>query len=174
MPFAIGIKADNDTARPIRALWDEVGRLEPTPTMIGMGYPPHVTLAIYDQLDEAKAVAALDAAFARIPAIRLTFGAIDWFENDPLVLWAVPGAHGLLQQAHAAVHRMIGPMLCRPHYRPGHWVPHCTLGTAIPHDRRDEARAMTQRVVAPFEVTFDTADVVRFLPVEVIREQRLG
>lgn len=173
MHLAIVVKAANQSARPIHALWEEVGRLEGVPTMAGMGYPPHVTLAIYDELDPRDALAALEMAFAGVPQIRLTFEAIRWFENDPLVLWAARRPQQLLQQAHAVIHGVIDPGRCLPHYRPGNWVPHCTLGVGIPRDRRDEAFAMTQRAIAPFEVCFDCADVVSFLPVEVIRERPL-
>lgn len=173
MPFAICLKAENDTARPILALWDEVGRLEPTPSMSGLGYPPHLTLAIYDEVGKGDALAALNSVFSGLPPIVLGFEAICWFENQPLVLWAAPGANASLLLAHDAIHRTINPALCRPYSRPGHWVPHCTLGTAIPNARRDEAYAMTQRTIDRFEVTFDVADVVCFPPVEVIAENVL-
>lgn len=174
MPVAININADNASARPIRALWDEVGRLEQSPSLAGLNYPPHLTLAIYDQFDEAEAAAALTSVFSAEPAFQLRFSAIRWFENDPLVLWAAPEASDRLMQVHAALHAILNPGLCRPYYRPGIWVPHCSLGTAIPTQRRDEALVFTQRQIAPFDVSFDVADVVRFLPVEVIRARPLG
>ena len=42
---------------------------------------------------------------------------------------------------HQAIHAVIDPSLCRPYYRPGAWVPHCTLGMAIPPERRAAAEA---------------------------------
>ena len=174
MPVAININADNASARPIRALWDEVGQLEQSPSLAGLNYPPHLTLAIYDQIDEAEAADAVATVFAAEPPYHLRFSAIRWFENDPLVLWAAPEASDRLMQVHAALHAILDPGLCRPYYRPGIWVPHCSLGTAIPTQRRDEALVFTQRQITPFEVRFDVADVVRFLPVEVVLAVRLG
>lgn len=174
MPVAININADNASARPIRALWDEVVRLEQTPSLAGLNYPPHLTLAIYDQLDEAEASVALTTVFSAEPAFQLRLSAIRWFENDPLVLWAAPETSDRLMRVHSTVHAIIDRGLCRLYYRPGMWVPHCSLGTAIPKQFRDEAFAFTQRQIAPFDVSFDVADVVRFLPVEVIRACPLG
>lgn len=174
MAFAISIKAVNETARPILALWDEVGRFEDVPSMPALGYPPHITFAIYDEADDRQVRAALTSAFAGIPPIRLNFAAIGWFDNSPPVLWAAPGPSALLPRIHAAIHRAIDPVSCHPHYRPGAWVPHCTLGTRIAEDRRAAAFALTHRPMTPFEVTFDFADALRFLPVEVLEERRLG
>jgi hypothetical protein len=77
-------------------------------------------------------------------------------------------------RVHSTLHAIIDPGLCRAYYRPGQWVPHRSLGTAIPKQRRQEAFAFTQRQITPFEVRFDVADLVRFLPVEVIRACPLG
>ena len=170
MPVAISVKAANDTAAPIRELWEQVGRFERRPSMAALGYPPHVTLAVYDDLARARLRSIVDTAFAGRPALRVTFDRIRHFDGPALVLWASPSAAGPLERAHAAVHALGDPALCRPHYRPGAWVPHCTLGTEVLESRRDEALAFARRSIAPFEVVFDAADGVAFAPVEVIAE----
>ena len=174
MPFAINIKAINKTARPILDLWDEVGPLEDAPSMPALGYPPHITFAIYDEGDARDVRSALAIVFARMAPIRLTFAAVNWFDNTPPVLWAAPSPNAQLHDAHAAIHRLIDPATCRPNYRPGQWVPHCTLGTRIAPSHRAAALALTQRNIAPFEVIFDIADAASFLPVEVIEERVLS
>ncbi|WP_233450623.1 2'-5' RNA ligase family protein [Rhizobium mongolense] len=47
-------------------------------------------------------------------------------------MWARPVPNGRLLQLHAAVHSEIDPALCREHYRPDRWVPHCTIAMKIP------------------------------------------
>ena len=62
---AIGLKAVNDTARPVRALWAQVGLLEEQPSMQALNYPPHFTFAIYDSIDaNLLRSAAREAALA--------------------------------------------------------------------------------------------------------------
>lgn len=172
MAYAISLKAVNDTADPIRALWQEVARLESHPSMEALGYPPHVTLAVYDDIPPIRASDVLREAFAGRPALRLTFTRLRFFD-DPLVLWAESSPSADLTSAHARVHACIDPQLCHPHYRPGAWVPHCTLGTQILLKYREEALALAARPIPSFEVVFDVVDWVSFAPVVVIAEQPL-
>jgi 2'-5' RNA ligase len=174
MAFAISLKAANSTADPIRALWAEVARFESRPSMAALGYPPHITLAVYDAVDPERLRAVLRDAFMGACALRLTFTRLRVFDDDPLVLWAEPSYLGALSGMHARVHDRIDPRLCRPHYRPDAWVPHCTLGTQIVAERRAEAAAFAARPIQAFEVVFDVADCVSFPPVAVIEERPLS
>jgi 2'-5' RNA ligase len=173
MAFAISLKAVNDTAGPVRALWEGVAHFERQPSMATLDYPPHLTLAIYDDISPVRLKAVLGEAFAGTSALRLVFARLQFFDN-PLVLWAEPRPSTDLAAAHRRVHACIDPQLCRPHYRPGAWIPHCTLGTEILAERREEAIAFTAHPVAAFEVIFDVADCVSFAPVAVIDERRLA
>jgi 2'-5' RNA ligase len=174
MPFAITLKAANDTASPIRTLWEQVSRFEDQPSMRALNYPPHITLAVYEHIDGDRLHSALTNAFAGMPALRLAFDGIRHFDGVPLVLWAEPSSSAHLARAHATIHAEIDPALCQLHYRPGTWVPHCTLGMRVSEKHRAEALAFADRFVDPFEVVFDTADWVSFPPVSVIQERALS
>jgi 2'-5' RNA ligase len=173
MAFAISLKAVNDTTGPIRTLWEEVACFESRPSMATLNYPPHLTLAIYDDIPLARLRASLREAFTGTSALRLTFTRLCFFD-DPLVLWAEPSLSAALATAHARVHACVDPRLCHLHYRPGAWVPHCTLGTEILAKHREEAIAFISRPIPAFEVIFDVADCVSFSPVAVIDEQPLA
>jgi 2'-5' RNA ligase len=173
MAFAISLRVVNDTTGPIRTLWEEVARFESRPSMATLNYPPHLTLAIYDDIPLVRLRAGLREAFAGTSALRLTFTRLRFFD-DPLVLWAEPSLSAALATAHARVHACIDPRLCHPHYRPGAWIPHCTLGTEILAKHREEAIAFVSRPIPAFEVVFDVADCVSFPPVAVIDEQPLA
>lgn len=73
MAFAINITAGGESGAPIRELWKQYGKIEATPSMIDLGYPPHVTLAVYDVIAEQHLRDALRAVFLTIPCIRLRF-----------------------------------------------------------------------------------------------------
>jgi 2'-5' RNA ligase len=174
MAIAISIKAANDTAAAIEALWQQAACFEDAPSMRALSYPPHITLAIYDDIEPERVASALEAVFLGKSALRITFGELRHFEGTPLVLWAAPSVCVALDQAHAVLHRLVDPALCRPHYRPDVWVPHCTLAAQVKSERRDEALAFVSRPIAPFEVVFDMADCVSFPPVAVLRECALS
>jgi 2'-5' RNA ligase len=174
MTFAISLKAVNTTADPIRALWDKVSLFGSGPSMVTLNYPPHITLAVYDDIDPDVLKAVLQRGFAEAPALLLTFTRLCFFDSDPLVLWADPSPSPALAEAYSAIHACIDPAKCHPHYRPGAWIPHCTLGTQIKEEHRADAIAFTARSIETFDVLFDVADCVSFPPVAVLDEKALA
>ncbi len=173
--MAINIRSDNKTAGEIERLWDQVAAFEVEPSMRALGYRPHFTFAIYDgpEIDEKAAWDVMLAATAGERQLRIAFNRIRWFEGSPLVLWAEPEAEETLARIHGAISAAIDPAHCRPHYRPGAWTPHCTLGTAIADERRDDAMAFARAFDRSIEVLFDVADCVVFPPVRIIAERKL-
>ncbi|MCM5556991.1 2'-5' RNA ligase family protein [Pleomorphomonas sp. JP5] len=172
MPHAISIKCQNATAAPILKLWDEASAFEVSGSMAALDYPPHLTLAVFPE-HPGRVVDALDEVFAAQPKLTIVFDGVGYFDNDPLVLWARPRPDASLMALHHRLHRHIDPALCDPHYREGNWVPHCSLATRVPRAEATAAMAWAGRKRLDFEVDFDTADLVEFLPVRVERSYRL-
>ena len=141
-----------------------------------LNYAPHFTFAIYDTDDvgETARHAAIERAALGQAEMRLTFDRIGVFEGPPLVLWAAPESQNALRQMHKAIHDVIDPALCRSYYRPGVWVPHCTLGMNIHPDRRAEAMVFVQNFHGGVEAIFDVIDCVTFPPLRVTAEKRLS
>lgn len=131
MPLAINIRADNSSAGEIERLWDQVGAFEDEPSMRALGYPPHFTFVIYDtpEVDRTTAWNAMQTATMGERQLQIEFRKIRWFEEPSLVLWAEPPDDEVLRRLHGSINAVIDPAHCRPHYRPGAWTPHCTLGT---------------------------------------------
>jgi 2'-5' RNA ligase len=136
--------------------------------MAALNYPPHVTLAIYDNISADKLRETVRAAFGGCAPILLRFGGLAYFSRPQVVFWARPEPSDSLRRAHAAVHRLIGPSSCREHYRPGSWVPNCTLATQVSAINRQQALALVEEKIEPFDVVFDQADCVEFMPVRVL------
>ncbi|PDT92225.1 calmodulin [Bradyrhizobium sp. Y36] len=175
MALAINIRADDASAGEIERLWDQVAAFEVEPSMRALGYRPHFTFAIYDTpaIEEKTAWDVMQAAIAGETQLRIAFKRIRWFEGAPLVLWAEPEVDATLVRIHGAISAAIDPAHCRPHYRPGAWTPHCTLGTAVAEERRDDAKAFARAFDRSIDVLFDVADCVVFPPVRIIAERQL-
>ncbi len=173
MPYALSIKATGPTAAKLRDLWSVFSRFESEPSMQALDYPPHVTLAIYDRIEEPVLRNALTSVFDRHPALELRFESLRCFDDPGFVVWAAPERSESLSEAFAAVHELIDPSICREHYRPGNWIPHCTLATGVTGDFLAAARELADNPIEPFEVIFDMADCVEFAPVRVIDERQL-
>jgi 2'-5' RNA ligase len=167
MRGAIGLAANNQSSEPIYEHWERVGSFEDVPSMGALDYPPHFTLAIYDQIDGQQLVDVAGAISENASAIRIVFDRIRYFESSPLVLWASPRENARLQEMHQEVHKRIDPAICRENYRPNRWVAHCTLGTRVQATRRNDALSYAAAPIEPFEVVFDTIDCVEFPPVRL-------
>jgi len=175
MAIAINIRADDPSAHEIEQLWDQVAAFEDVPSMRALAYRPHLTFAIYDspEIGEKTAWEAMLHAVGDDAQLRIEFTRIRWFAGPPLILWAEPTHNRALARWHASISRSIDPAHCRPHYRPGAWTPHCTLGTRITDAQSADAMAFARSFDRTFTVLFDVVDCAAFPPVQVIAEQRL-
>jgi len=170
MACAINIRSDNDTADQIRSLWGDASLLEQLPSMDSLNYPPHLTLAVYDELDSSLAVEAVKEIFTGFKTQTIRFERLGMFEaTHALILWAAPSISSEMIHAHGQIHKIIDANLCRPNYRPGAWVPHCSLATSVPTTRKEEAVAFANRTTK-MDVVFDVVDCALFKPVKVVHE----
>lgn len=94
MPHAIVLKCANDSAAPVLDLWREASRFETTPSMEALNYPPHLTLAVYQDIEMSSLVAAVQKIFGSMPPVSIEFSGIGHFPNEMLVLWGAPPMTG--------------------------------------------------------------------------------
>ena len=164
------------TASEAQPFWkwvDRASTLEGRSSIKALGYPPHLTLVRYADIAPDILSKALERVAKEEP-VSLTFDRICLFEVDPLVLWLAPRSDRRLIALHANIHATIGPALCDPHYRPGQWIPHLTLATVIPANRREDALALAAESVEPFELAFDRAESVAWPPLRVLEMVQLS
>jgi 2'-5' RNA ligase len=172
MPYGISLKCLNETASHVSKLWEEAAAFEQTPSMKGLNYPAHITLAVL-QDDPGGLDGLLADVFGSQGRLSIGFSGISYFRNEALVLWARPVPNDTLIRLHAALHRKIGPAKCHEYYRPDKWVPHCTLAVRVCETALEAAIKWADEKQLQFSVDFDAADFVKFPPVEILREVRL-
>src|SRR6266403_496698 len=73
MAFAINIRSDNENSCALRKLWKRVEIFENMPSMASLNYPPHITLAIYDDIGAEQLRSAAERAFGKQSRINLVF-----------------------------------------------------------------------------------------------------
>jgi len=174
MPYAISIRSEHESSVAIRSLWSVFAQLESAPSMESMVYPPHITLAIYDDIPSPALFDSLQAALEKMNKCTIHFNALSYFEQPgKIIVWAAPCLPNEIANAHTRIHNQIDRALCREHYRPGIWVPHCSLATDININRKEEALLLIEQYNDSFDVVFDTIDCVAFLPVKVLKEHKL-
>jgi 2'-5' RNA ligase len=176
MGFSLNLKSTDASAAAVEALWDQASAYEDAPSMRALGYPPHVTFAIYDgeQVSEGEARRAIERAATGEAQVSITFDRIRSFAGPPLVLWLLPQPREPLERMHRAIHAAIDPALCPPHYRPGGWTPHCTLAMRVRDACRDDALAFAENFRGGLQVVFDVVDCMAFPPLRVAAERKLA
>ena len=149
MAYALEIFLDEEADAVVRGLWDKLERLGvPSLRTASHGrHHPHVTLAVGEDL---AADDELVEALGSFPGQGLNFPLLGVFPGDASVLLLGVQVTAPLLDAHARVHAAIdrrgggedGPSELETLgelYKPGSWVPHCTLAMRL--DAESLARA---------------------------------
>jgi hypothetical protein len=146
---------DSDASRRIRALWDAL-EAAGVPSLRGLTHRrhrPHVSLVAASSLDPV----AVEAALAGLPAAP-PLGYVGQFVGR--VLWLGPVTTPELLAHHAAVHGRLraAGIGTDEVYRPGAWVPHCTVSMRVPGQMLTDAVRLCLEVL-PIPATLAGAAV---------------
>ncbi len=173
MAYAVNLLFDVSLAEIVSARWMRLAEADVSRSMLNLGYPPHVTLAVYDTLRTDVATVALDRVFESAARMAVTLTEVSTFGAGSGVLYAALAPSPDLMRLHAIIAAAIDED-CRPHYRTGSWTPHCTLATGIDDANLDRAKGMLERDWRPQTGIFETATLVEFLPVVGLKRWTLA
>ena len=123
----IELRFDAATETRIRAL---IASLDPTASRVTR---PHVSLAVFDDADAGPLIGAARRVAMTSP-IDVRLAGVGAFPSDQRAVFLLPTLTGPLHELHDRLHAALGVAgdACWPLYRPGEWVPHCTLATGTP------------------------------------------
>lgn len=128
--LAVCLLLDPDTDRAVRRLWAglEAAGIRTLLTHTHRRHVPHLSYAVLRTFDE-DLVAAAVGALPDGPPLELRFDTVGLFPRGRAAL--LPAAtSALLARQQAVVEAVTGTGAdLHWHYRPGRWVPHCSLTT---------------------------------------------
>jgi len=173
MPYAVELALDPTSADAIRRAWRELDDAGIT-WMAHSGARPHVSLGIWDLLDRDAAESELTRFAAETAPVRLTLASVGLFPG--VAVFLAPTVTAELLDLHAGFHRRFDRLGggSWDHYRPGTWVPHCTLATDLEPDQFGSALAIAGRVSLPLECRVGEVGIVEFRPVKQLVSKVLG
>jgi len=137
MGFAVEAYYDPTTDERVRGLWEALARAGISDSMFAIGARPHISLAVFDDLDPDTLREEV-AAFARnTPPLAVTLAAVGIFPGEEGVVYLAPVVTMELLELHARFHRRLRDLGLESaaYYCPGDWVPHCTVATGLPPDK---------------------------------------
>ncbi|GAA0419522.1 2'-5' RNA ligase [Actinoplanes capillaceus] len=133
MVAAIELYLDVDTTRRVRNLWRALDA-EGIPSLgsLHQKHRPHLSLAAAHRIDP-HAVAEALSGFQVARPIPLSIDFVGQFVGR--VLWLGVTVTEDLLSHHRAVHDRLSAAGVEiwDHYRPGRWVPHCTISLRVPN-----------------------------------------
>src|SRR5437773_538706 len=126
MPYALELGLDDHAAAVVRRLWHDLED-EGIVHMARSGARPHVSVGIWDSLDRDAAEAELTRFAGEAAPVPITLASVGFFPQ--VAVFLAPTVTSELLALQAGLHARFSRVGAAPweHYRPGGWVPHCTL-----------------------------------------------
>lgn len=171
MGHAVQLLLGATSRERVLALWQLLADEGVSSLLPDLGSVPHISLAVFDDLEVERILPVL-ADFAReTSSVPITFAAAAAFPGDEGVVYLAPVVTGELLDAHEDFHARLAAtdLECHPCYRPGSWVPHCTVGQDLPAGAIATAldHARRANVFGPAEL--DALTLVAFRPVVTLK-----
>lgn len=121
------------------------------PFMQSAGIRPHLTLAIYRDIDPARCETLLKPLVGSLPPLPLLFSHLGVFTSPDPVVFLAPTPTRALAELHQRVNALLAEAGDQPssYYLPDLWVPHCTLAVEFDENRISEAVEIARRLPLP-------------------------
>lgn len=142
---------DRESELALREVWQVVAQAGGSNTMLGLDYPPHLTLLMADHLDFERMRPAFEQLAIRTRPLELTLAGLGVFPGDRGVLYIAPTVTRELLELHACYYSMVRQYgdLRVEHYRTELWVPHITIGYGLAPEALGAALTALMRVKLP-------------------------
>lgn len=167
MGYAVEMLLRASEAQVIRELFTKTGSV-----LAGIGTSPHISLAVFDDVDVPKLTAVVEAFAQDTPPFKIRFSSIGIFPGKDNVVFLAPVVTPFLLSIHKSLHDQLVTqgISCDAYYLPGAWVPHCAITVEEPIAMTSDTIRKIHEHNALGEYEIDQVAVVKFRPaVDVAR-----
>lgn len=175
MPFAIELLFDAESDKKVRRIGAGLEK-RGIPTIFSFpGGEPHVALAVFEKCDPFRLNRGLKKIAGSFPKFELRLSSVGSFPGKEGVLFLAPVVTPDLLRLNVLTHNLLEKSAggVWDYYKPGWWVPHCTLSINLPPRKLiqglDQVKKMDFGLVGRYqrlvfeEVSLDCPPVVRTL-----------
>ncbi|MCB0090134.1 MAG: 2'-5' RNA ligase family protein [Caldilineaceae bacterium] len=172
MGYAVELYVDAQMEFAVRGLWQTLADRGVTSLMPDLGARPHISLTVFDELYPPDVHEALQNFAAEVAPIPLQFSAVGIFPTAEGVVFLAPVVTQRLLDVHADFHARMAALgrQSLPYYRPGNWVPHCTVAMNLPPEQIPTAVAICKAAPVFHAFSLVGLDLIEFRPVKTIYE----
>lgn len=163
MPYAIELYLDEESAKRVNLIRHNL-KLAGIP--IDQGTKPHITLAIYENIEMKVFSNELQMFADKIRSLSVTLSSIGMFVTEKPVIYLAPIVTKGLLTIHSKLHNdfIRYQHEAWDYYLPNKWVPHCTLAMNLHDDMVQRAIEICQELQLPFEVELTSIGILKFPP----------
>ena len=175
MAYAVVLYPDQETQERIRGIWSELARCGISDHMLISHWRPHISLAVFNELDVPDAEEKLRALAADTPSFPVLSSSIGIFPGEQNVLFLSLVVSDDLIRIHRQLHELVRAHRDqeREFYLEDRWVPHCTLAERLPQSLVGRATEVCARMPMPIAAEVIEVGLVEFRPVKEICTFRL-
>jgi len=172
MSYAINLYFDQETEKAIIDIWESLSRLNIGKCMTCANGRPHITLAIYEELNVERAKEALASLAQSFKPFQLEFLQIGIFPLNKGAIFLAPNYSQELLALHSQVHESFGEWAEKgwAYYEPQAWCPHCTLSLETPVEDIPKVLAEILKDFQALAATVRSIGLVSLLPIEYLGE----
>ena len=170
MGYAFTLNLCRDSAARVVKVWESLAREGINTVMLDVGAQPHISLAVFEDLDP-KALGADLSRFAEVTRpLSLDLAFAGTFPTTEGVVFLAPVVTQELLEVHRRFHSLQRDrgVDCVAYYRPGRWVPHCTVAIDVAPDKMGAALELCVQSEAFGTVELDEVSLIEFRPVREI------
>jgi hypothetical protein len=169
MPYAIQLFFEDRVEQAIQAIWQEQAESGVAPYLGTSGNRPHVSLALCEDLDRATCQAKLEAWAVGVKSLPISFQQLGIFPAPGAVVFTGPVVTQELLVLQREVNGLLESCCIWPefdYYRPGHWIPHCTLAMEFEDSLLPRALEIAGHLKLPLNGLAKGVSVIEFRPVK--------
>ena len=168
MPYAVQLYIDSATDTTVRKLWDKIAQAGLSSYMPDSGVRPHVSIAVYDEIDRDIFQSKLRQFADAIAPFPFTLGSIGSFPTEEGVVFLAPIVTEELLAIHSRFHQAFSRYRqhASDYYIPGRWVPHCTVTMDLKSDEISKGVDVCRQILLPVSGKFESIGIIEFFPVK--------
>lgn len=170
MQYAIELYFDDEGTKKVNKIRNELIK---NGLIIDEGTNPHVTLAIFKDLDIKNLIDELKEFTKDLSPFSLTFSSVGMFTSEISVVFLAPIVTSNLLKVHQKFYDYfkIYEKNASSYYLPNNWVPHCTLTM---DNKIKETFDVLKKIKLPFKVSVTKIGVLEFYPNRQIFEMNIS
>ena len=136
---AVELFFDSTSERRLRELWASLEAIYGDDHESELGVRPHLSLTVFPGGEPEFLKAELQSLASRFVPFCLKLNSVESFPTSEGVVYLAPFLSEPLEEIHATFHESLAihQVLGHAYYRPGSWVPHCSVATGVPPNLRD-------------------------------------